>query len=47
MEQGAKQKKHTTFASLANDECDDTNDDDSDSAWVTLSATVVAAVAGN
>ena len=45
MEQEAKQKKHTTFASLANEDCDETNDDDNDSAWVTLSPSVVAAVA--
>jgi len=45
MEQEAKQKKHTAFASLANEDYDETNDDDSESAWVTLSTTVVAAVA--
>ena len=44
MEQETKPKKHTTFTSIAND-CDSNNDDENDSAWVTLSATVVAAVA--
>ena len=39
MEQETKPKKHTTFASIANDDCDSTNDEDKDSVWVTLSAT--------
>jgi len=43
MEQEVKQKKYTTFA---NEDCDKTDDDDNDSAWVTVSTNVVAVMAG-